>query len=267
MKSIHDIPDALCCDLVDDTDTVLNRPCVITTLQYPNGDSINLFFDETVTGFVATDEGATRDNLADRGISLSNKERRALVQSICEPLGVNFSAGRLSRAVSSDAPGRDVLALCQAIVHVSSLHHMTGYTERSVFPILVESVVRTRVQGKCEVTRLWTAPDIDPGKAFPVDYHLNGAGRSKNIFWVNSTSKALLVTAVSQFLLSHQQVFPTLSIIDLAAKVRGRHLDRLQHSSTEFIFGVEGNEDQIEAFALGGGSSRITSLVPAPWTR
>jgi hypothetical protein len=251
MLQIKKIPSLLPSSLVSGVHEVGGGTCIITPLYYPNGDSINIYFRKTDEGILATDEGATTDNLAQRGIKLT-KERREIVEMICRARGASFLKPDITRMVKERSLSADFFSFCQAISDVSSLHyHAMHHKHSTQFHEKVDSLVRKKIEVSRKVEREWTDPAIDPKGSFPVDYHLNGGGPPRNVFCVTSGGKALLVTAIAHFLRSHDIDIPTLAVVDSSANVKGRQLDRLQFASTKLIFGIKGHEKQIVNFALG----------------
>lgn len=253
MIDIQKIPSLLCSNLMQETHQVAGKLCIVTPMSYPNGDSINIYFDRVGNDVIATDEGATTDNLANRGIRMT-AERQAFVRTVCRTRGTSFSMPTIAKVLNRRSIQEDVFAFCQTLTDVSGLHYHANRPERSHFHAAVDSLVQSKIATAAKVDQKWTAKAIDPRGSFPVDYHVNKDGSARNLFYVTSNAKALLVTAVSHFLLSHEIRIPTLAVLDTEAELKGRHMDRLQFASDKILVGLKGNEHKIVRFALGAAA-------------
>lgn len=252
MLDVKKLPSMLCPDFVVDVQQVAGKTCIITPMYYPNGDSINIYLRRSGREIIASDEGTTIDNLA-HGLIKMTPDRRSLVESICRARGSSFATPSVTKVLKVKTLRDDILSFCQTINDISSLHYHAAHQDRSLFHDAVDAIIQKKVEvvRNVKVSRNWTNPDLDPKGSFPVDYHINESGPARNLFYVTSGSKALLVTAVSHFLKSHKIDIPTLAVVDRDAEIKGRQLNRLQFSSTMLLVGIKGNEKRIVRFALG----------------
>jgi hypothetical protein len=240
----------LCRDLLVHVDATEFGSVVVTSFSYPNGESINLYFtdfdNETIS---VSDEGATTAFLRNQGIELP-PERREIIKTICEPHDVEFVTPALRRQFQMPQIGEACMAICEAIIGVASIFYSSLSPARSSLPVAVDRLMRVRVEPKRGVERAWINRRHDHKGSFPVDFHLNGIGKPRDVFSVTSSSKAIMVVAVVNFLKSHRAKSPTLAIIDPKANLGARDLDRLQVTADELLVGLEGHEDKIVKFAL-----------------
>lgn len=225
-------------------------PFVVTPMFYPNGDSINLYFRRDGKRLFASDEGTTFDVIADGPAGVPD-DRRRIIKAICNRTEVEFDGTEIRKPLRQSTIAEDCLVLCQAISTISGLYYQQERTERSKLPREIERVLKHRVKSKREYVRNWRDQRHDPDGAFKVDYHFNGQLPARNLFYVTTGNKALLVTAVVHFLRSHGIKVPTLSVVDHAARIEQRQLERLQFASEDIVFGLKGHEKKIVKFALG----------------
>jgi hypothetical protein len=146
------------------------------------------------------------------------------------------------------------MELCEAITRVSSIYYHAGAQLRSPLPVIVGALLRERVEPIRGVERRWVDRRHDPKGAFPVDFHVNSIGEPRNIFSVSSAGKAVMVSAVVNFLRAHGHRWPTMTVIDKEAGLGPKDVNRLELASTELRFGIEDHEDDVVQFALNGAN-------------
>ncbi|MDP9172890.1 MAG: DUF1828 domain-containing protein [Planctomycetota bacterium] len=239
----------LCKDFLLEAESTELGSVAVTSFMYPNGDSVNLYFENFGDGVCVSDEGATTSFLKTQGIELS-AERRQIIKTMCNPYDVEFVTPVLRKQFKMDGIGAACLALCEAITSVSSIFYVTASPSRSSLPIAVEKLLKAKVEPKRGVVKHWIDRRHDPKASFPVDFHLNGIGEPRDIFSVTSASKSIMVVAVVNFLRSHRVKTPTLAIVDKNADLGPVDLNRLQITADELFFGIDRNEDKIVKFAL-----------------
>jgi hypothetical protein len=240
----------LCKDLLVEEDSTDFGSVAITSFSYPNGDSINLYFSDLGDSLAVSDEGATVSFLKNQGVEFP-PERRQTIKTMCNPYDVEFVTPALRKHFQLSDIGAACMALCEAIINVSSIYYHTASPVRSPLPVAVDRLLRKRVDPKRGVERHWTDRRHDPKGSFPVDFHMNGVGEPRDIFSVTSPSKSIMVVAVVNFLRSHRTKVPTLAIVDKEANLGDRDLNRLQVTADEILFGLDGHEEKIVKFALG----------------
>src|SRR4051812_14439513 len=97
MILVKKLKSRLCSDLVVDISDDGAMPCVVTSLFYPNGDSVNLYFREVGRNVVVSDEGTTFDTLNHGGVEIT-EERKGIIESICRQEEVQLSStGHISK--------------------------------------------------------------------------------------------------------------------------------------------------------------------------
>src|ERR1700730_6525758 len=114
MIDIRKIPSLLCSNLVAEVHEIAGKTCIITPMTYPNGDSINIYFDRNKRDIFASDEGATRDNLAQRGIKFT-QDRLAFIRMVCRVRGTDFSNSKITKVVKPKSLTDDIFSLCQTL--------------------------------------------------------------------------------------------------------------------------------------------------------
>lgn len=244
------IKSRLCSDFVVEIDESEGQSAAITSFSYPDGDSVTLYFQD-VDGMIAvSDEGATVSFLKNQQVELT-PERREQIKVMCLQHGVSFQESRLVKQFPPEDAGSACLSFCEAVTRVSSIHYHSSSQFRSPLPIAVSKLLHVKVEPVREVTRKWTDPQFDRKGSFPVDFHVNGIGEPRNIFYVTSAGKGLMVSAVVHFLRSHLIDVPTMTIVESDIPLGNRAIDRLQLASTEIRFGLEKHEDDVVKFALG----------------
>jgi hypothetical protein len=246
---IEGLKKKLCRDLLLETECTEFGSVAVTSFSYPNGDSVNLHFSDLGDTLAVSDEGATIAFLKSQGIELQ-QDRRQTIKSICDPHEVEFVTPDLRRQFKMPDIGAACMGLCEAITAVASIFYHAVSPMRSSLPVAVDRLLRVRVESKRGVERDWTDRKHDPNGSFPVDFHLNGIGKPRDIFSVTSPSKSIMVVAVVNFLRSHRMKAPTLAIIDKSAGLGKTDLDRLSKTTDELIFGLHGHEEKVTKFAL-----------------
>jgi hypothetical protein len=180
-----------------------------------------------------------------------NESRRALVDSVCRRYGVTNFDSELRIEIQPRTVRQNCLSLCEAVTRISNLHFEAAVRERSKIHDEVYDLLRRGIAAPRKIESVWSHPTIDPDKDFPVDFHLNGYGEPRNIFFVGSPGKSTLVAAVVGFLKLNNASAPTMSIVDPELTLPTRHIHRLQRVSDEVRYGVKGYEREIIAFASG----------------
>jgi hypothetical protein len=249
MKEINKIASELCGKFVSHVSTDGGSPCIVTSLYYPNGDSIVLYFNRRGRQLEVTDYGGTLDALSHSGVEMN--ERKKMLDAICKREDVTRSGRSLSKILRPRSVSEDCLSFCQTITHISSWHFHQEQHLRSKLPLAIESLLEKKVRPKRQFVKQWHAQEHDPDGLFLVDYHFNGAAPARNLFFVTSESKALMVSAVVHFLRSHRLKTKTLAVIDRSAGVSKKQIERVQIAADELYFGLKGHEGQIVGFALG----------------
>jgi hypothetical protein len=248
---IHGLKKRLCRDLLVEAESTELGSVAITSFSYPNGDSVNLYFSSLGDTLAVSDEGATVAFLKNQAIDFPT-ERRNAIKTMCRPYDVEFVTPDLRRQFQLPEIGVACMALCEAITTVASIYFHVDSPVKSSLPVAVDKLLRKRVESKRGVERQWIDKRHDPEGSFPVDFRLNGIGEPRNIFPVTSTSKSLMVVAVGNFLRSHSVKGRSLAIVDNEAGLGHRDLNRLQLTTDEIIFGLDGHESKIVKFALEG---------------
>jgi hypothetical protein len=123
MPSLKSIIPRLCKDFVvasfDDTP----MPCVVTALNYPGGDSINVYFDKRgQRGLSITDAGTTFETIRNSGFSITDESYR-VIETTCRASGVEIVGIRkhLTASVKPTTIGVDCLAFCQCLSQVAGI--------------------------------------------------------------------------------------------------------------------------------------------------
>src|SRR5438034_863661 len=94
MLKLKDLTSRLCRDLVVGAFDDLSMPCVVTALNYPNGDSINLYFKRRGgRGIDVTDAGTTFDLFSANGFAVGHDDER-MIETICRRSGVQIVGDR-----------------------------------------------------------------------------------------------------------------------------------------------------------------------------
>jgi hypothetical protein len=250
---IHGLKKKLCRDLLIDAAATDIGSVAITTFTYPNGDSVNLYFGNMGGDSLSvSDEGATVKFLKEQGIELP-VERRNTIQTMCRQFDVEFVTPVIRRQFEMADLGAACIALCEAITAVAAIFYHVETPVRSSLPVAVDTILRKKVEPKRGVERQWIDKRHDPEGSFPVDFRMNGIGSPRNIFPVTSTSKALMVVAVANFLRSHSIKGKSMAIVDKDAGLGPRDVNRLQLTADEIVHGID--ESRIVQFALSSGKA------------
>lgn len=245
----------LCRDLLIEVVEDESGSIAITSFSYPNGDSVNLYFDDFGDGILSvSDQGATVSFLENQGIDLSTVRRQA-IKHMCQPHDVEFVTPQLRRQFYLPDIGPACIALCEAVTAVASIFYLVEPPARSSLPVAVERMLHKRVAKKRGIQRNWIDLRHDPKGSFPVDFRMNGLGEPRNIFPVTSTSKSLMVVAVGNFLRSHRIAGRSMAIIDKEAGIGPTDVNRLSLTVDRIVRGLEGNESEIVKFALENAKS------------
>jgi hypothetical protein len=255
----------LCRDFVLTVGRRHERQFVVTRFRYPDGDYVPLYVRQEGSRTVATDLGTTLFKCTVRRVAITD-QRDAFIRSVCRRYGVEYEQGVLTTPITPESAGRNCLSLCEAITRVSNLQLESDTRDRSTLPAQIDRLFEQHVSPKRTVTRDWYHPDLDSNADYKVDYHLNGAGEARNVFFVGSSAKSTLVAAVNNFLKLHGAFAPTLTIVDPQVQLGKHYLNRLQRASTQIRFGLRGYEDDVVRFALGGmdGKSSTAASTPEP---
>lgn len=246
---IDKVRDRLCRDLLAEIGQSEDQGFAITSFAYPNGDSVNLYFDDLGDELAVSDEGTTLSFLRQQNVEIT-ADRNEIIRSVCRAHEVEYQTPRLVKRCDLKSVGAASLELCEAVTQIAAIYFHAPGALRSPLPVAMDELLRKRVEPKRRVERRWTDRRHDPKGSFPVDFHVNGLGPPRNIFAVTSRSKSILVTAVVHFLRSHGLKMPTMSIIDPSAHLGPRDVNRLQLASTELRFGLDRHQHDIVDFAL-----------------
>jgi len=108
----------LCRDLLVEAQATDVGSVATTSFEYPNGDSVCLYFSDFGDTLCVSDEGATVSFLKNQGIDLPG-ERRSAITRMCRPFDVEFVTPALRRQFKMPEIGIACLGLCEAITAVS----------------------------------------------------------------------------------------------------------------------------------------------------
>jgi hypothetical protein len=195
-----------------------------------------------------SDRGITLLKVKQSGVDLT-QSRLEWIGTICGLHGLKSVSGAFSKTINAITSGADCLSFCEAITRISTLEYDAHHRQKSMLPMLIEGLLKQRLNPDRKIWRNWTAEEHDFKKSFPVDYRFNGTRAARHLFHVMSDEKATLISAVSGFLKTHNIYVPTMSVVDQNLELGIHQLDRLQLASTEIKFGFSGNENQIVEFA------------------
>jgi hypothetical protein len=250
IEAVQDLASILCRDLVRKTVEWQGKAFVVTSFHYPSGDSINVYFEGGEDDLRITDMGGTVFNFRVYGVEMT-PQRLQWVQAICASYDLNMEGSVFRKNTTRDRLGRDCLIFCEALTRIATLEYDVQPRQKSQLPQRVDSILREKVEPHRKIIRAWIDHEIDRNGSFPVDYRCNGQADPRHIFHVVSPDKATLVAAIAGLLKTHNRYVRTLSIVDPDANISTHHIDRVQMGSTDIKFGTEGNERDIERFALG----------------
>lgn len=245
-----DLATRICKDLVRAVAQRGMRTYIVTAFTYPDGESVNLYVENTNGETWLSDLGTTIFKVNTCGLSLT-LPRHHFIQAICNTYGLQMEDATLRKRLSPNNAASECVAFCEALTRISTLEYQRELRQRSYLPELVDSLLQRTVEPVRPIARAWTNPEIDLHQSFPVDYRINGKGASpRHIFHVASAEKSTLVSAVCNFFKSKNAYVPTMSIVDPDLNLGEHFLDRLQLASTQIRFGVVGSEDIITRFGL-----------------
>jgi len=247
MKAME-LANLLCKDVVRGAYDIDSRRFVATNFKYPDGDFVNIYFMGSKNSLVISDLGTTSLKLKVDGVELS-ESRTHLISAICKLHDVEYKEGRLFTPTDMESLGDDTIQLCQAITRISNLQYEARPTKLHYLDFEVNEFMKEKITPIRPFSEDWHHPRLDPHKAYPVDYHLNGNKNERNVFVVSTPQKANLVAAVCNFFKANKTVYPSLSILDNEAKFSKTTLRRIQLVSTELLFGLKKNENRLLEFA------------------
>lgn len=251
-EPISSFAENLCSSLIVDAVSIRERHFIVTPFRYPDGDFVSIYLTSRANKRKLSDFGATFEKFDLDGIDAHTEWRQSLIETVCALTGVNYDGREFSKEIKDEDPNEALVALCDAISRISNIQYEQSVKTHSELPEQIYSVLNDRVRESRSITRNWHEPNLDPHKAFPVDFHVNGDGTPANLFHVSSSQKSMTVAAVVNFFRYNNLRARTMAIVDKDKALGERPTERLQMSADEIRFGVEGNEESIAAFALGG---------------
>jgi len=249
MMKIEQLNERICSDIIRTVARRHTRSFFVTNFRYPDGDHISVFLDQLSNESMFTDFGATLGRLSGHSSSASDR-LRSIVEAVCRDFGLRTRNDEIICEFSVESVGADVLKYCQALLQISAMYYATPARQASNFPEELECLIQNRIEPKRRVDREWVLEQYDPGHVYSVDYRFNGRGQPANLFCVASVTKAPVVAATSNFLRAHHDNAKTLIIVDPRISLGEKHAGRLELSADSLRFGIQGNEAEIEIFAL-----------------
>lgn len=232
-----------------DTYGLENQAVVSTPLSFPNGDLVPVFVSADADGFALSDSAATCDFLSERKVDL-NAMSPSVVRSILSLRGCELCDREVRLRTSPARLSSGILHLAQTAIQLSTLSYHSGKTEKPDYAEVVAQVIRRTIEPARSVTRNWHEPTYDPHGVFPIDFHINGDGRPRNVFVISSTGKIMRMAAATYFLRANGLDHPTIAVIAPDVELGPKQRDRAQMAASELLFGVENREDQLKEFAL-----------------
>src|SRR4051794_40494034 len=91
---IDSVKDRLCRDLLAEVGHAEDQGFAITSFTYPNGDSVNLYFDDLGDELAVSDEGTTLRFLRQQNIEIT-ADRHEIIRSVCKTHEVEYQTPRL----------------------------------------------------------------------------------------------------------------------------------------------------------------------------
>jgi len=246
----------ICSELVVGLRARHERRFLVTSFSYPDGDSINAYLERPQRESYLSDRGITRFKALDRNVDFTDKNQHDRVRSICAFHRAEWDGIQVRRRIATKSAPADFLAFCQAVARVADVAWYPDHHRLREFSEVVDHFVSKKIEPQRPALRNWTLSSADPHHVYSVDYHFNSSGPPVHVFTVGSKSKAILTSAVANFLRAHSAHYPTMSIIDSAAGLGDRHVRRLQLACDELVFGLQGNERLVTDFVLAGSPLR-----------
>tara|TARA_R110000744_G_C19318712_1_gene557384 strand:- start:94 stop:855 length:762 start_codon:yes stop_codon:yes gene_type:complete len=238
-----------CKDLDVQYHIIGDREFLSSRFQYSDGDLICAYLDKKDDQFVFTDRGNTMHRFKISGFELG-QSRVDLVRMLLASYNVDIDGGRITKIANEDNVRSAYIDFCVAIEKVSSLEIQFRHRRPNYLKEMMDHLVNDQIEPYRQVQRSWCDELIDPSFAYPIDYHFNSVGVSRNLFTVSSREKGLLVSAVSNFLRAHDKYSPTMAVFDSELNLSRRHVDRVRESVDEVVFGLSGCENRVVDFAL-----------------
>jgi hypothetical protein len=246
----------LCKDMVRGVFERGERRFIVTRFSYPVGDSVNLYLTQDGNSLRVSDLGMTHYILRVGGIELT-EQRKEFVQKVCSSYGVQYDESHaISRTLSHDHLGADVLALCEAITRISTLYYEAKPRQQSGIVREVDTLIASTIEPRRKTVRGWFHPTVDPDGDHPVDYHFNSNDSPRNIYIVGSKQKAEEVVGTIYFLESRSVGAPSLAILEPELKL-SQSADHRIRKAAKVRRGVFGHERDIVAFAFSDEISAI----------
>lgn len=238
IRTASQLAESLCENLVVEVASRNNRSFIVSSLSYPDGETITVYIDHDRDSGWLTDRGTTLYKLELNGVKAS-KNRAERIDRVCQNYAIERRDDELRVRLTNDGIHDAFVRLCEASLVVFSTQSTQDRHGPSGFAIALESVLLSEITPFRPWTARWTDPTFDPRGAFPVDYRFNGENSPRHLFQVSTTYKAALVSAVSGFYQSNGVYVPTMTVINPDFNLGDRHIDRLQLASTELCWGLD----------------------------
>jgi hypothetical protein len=250
--TVDQLKNNICEDLIVGAFERHERKFLVTRFTYPIGDSVNLYLVDTDGTQRISDMGTTHYVLKVANVDMDTDARIDFVKSVCADFGIEVGPDFvLSKAITSETAGDDVLEFCQAITRISALHYDQKSKQFQSFAKDVDTFISQTVPST-RVSRNWTDPEIDPQSNYPVDYRFNGADPPRNLFVVRSRLSAETAIGTMNFYLSKNRLPESMTVVPPELNLPRKTEKKIELSS-RLIYGL--NDSAIRLFARVSGSA------------
>lgn len=244
--TVEELKNNICKDLIVGAFERQDRKFLVTRFTYPVGDSVNLYLVDDNGQLKISDLGTTHYFLRVANVDIDTVARMDFVKSICAgfdiEIGLDFS---LSKSISKNTVGEDVLAFCQAITRISALHYDQRAKQFQTFAHEIDVLIAKSLP-IANVVRGWTDQAIDPEGNYPIDYRFYSPASPRNLFVVKSRLSAETTIGTMNFYLAKSRLDKSMTVVAPDLNLPRRVEKKLEMTS-RVIFGA--NESQILRFA------------------
>jgi hypothetical protein len=142
-------------------------------------------------------------------------------------------------------------AMVQTILNVTSPMLSSREANEAAFARKVERVINAVLAERHKIARDWHDPDLDPHKAFVVDYRVNGNVPPAHLFVVGTTSKISRVTATSLFYKSRDVNASAVVILNPEMQFGRKQQERVQVAADHIIWDIDRQGDRLTKYVEG----------------
>jgi len=240
----------------------IDRYRIFTPFRFNDGDHYKLVLKKHEGGWVMSDEAHTFMRLSydfdDRELKTGTREK--IIKNTISSWAIEEDDGELFVPIRDANYGDAIFSLVQAVGQISDLTFLSRDNARSTFVEDVATLIdqfAKHLPPSMSLVKGWTHPDLDPEKAYKVDYLINGGQKPVAIFALSSNANVDQATIALTTFENWKFNVHSIGLFEDLEKISQKRLVQISNVIEKQFPYVRSNEERISSYLK-------RDLIPAP---